>query len=113
FSHLPAAPSTYTLSLHDALPILAILKFMMTTDLYGTFGALLQPFIGAMYDLFSPWIYILVPIGVLLTYVFSKGSLQATLKSLAWGVLILATFMLMGNSTSWVVTKAANIVTEL
>ncbi|MDN6534224.1 MAG: hypothetical protein L0K63_08140 [Yaniella sp.] len=46
---------------------------------------LMQPFIGAMYDIFQPWIYLLVPIGIGVTWLGSKGSLQATMKATGWG----------------------------
>lgn len=92
---------------------MAVLNFFMDDTLYTAFATLMQPFIGAMYDIFEPWIYFIVPIGVGITWLMSKGSLQATLKSVGWGVLILSVYLLMGESTSKVVSWGANIVTEV
>lgn len=92
---------------------MAFLNFVMNDALYTVFASMMQPFIGAMYEIFNPWIYVIVPIGVGITWLTSKGSLQATLKSTGWGVLILSVYLLMGSSTSKVVSWATNIVTEV
>lgn len=92
---------------------MAILNFVMDTDLYAGFGQMMQPFIGAMYQIFNPWIFFIVPLGVGITWVGSRFSAQATLKAAGWGVFILSVYLLMGSSTSKVVTWATNIVTEV
>lgn len=92
---------------------MALLNFVMDNVLYTGFSVLMQPFIGAMYEIFQPWIYLLVPIGIGVTWLGSRGSLQATMKATGWGVLILSVYLLMGSSTSKVVTWATNIVTEV
>lgn len=92
---------------------MAFLNFVMNDALYTVFASMMQPFIGAMYEVFNPWIYVIVPIGIAITWLTSKGSLQATLKSTGWGVMILSVYLLMGSSTSKVVSWATNIVTEV
>lgn len=92
---------------------MAFLNFVMDNVLYTGFSVLMQPFIGAMYEIFQPWIYFLVPIGIGVTWLGSRGSLQATMKATGWGVLILSVYLLMGSSTSKVVSWATNIVTEV
>lgn len=92
---------------------MAFLNFVMNDALYTVFASMMQPFIGAMYEIFNPWIYLIVPIGIGITWLTSKGSLQATLKSTGWGVMILSVYLLMGSSTSKVVSWATNIVTEV
>lgn len=92
---------------------MSVLNFAMDNTLYTSFAAMMQPFIGGMYELFSPWIFFIVPIGVGLTWLASKGSLQATTKAGVWGVFMLSVFLLMGSSTSQVVTWSTNIVTEV
>lgn len=92
---------------------MAILNFVMDNGLYTAFATLMEPFIGAMYEIFSPWIFFIVPIGVGITWLASRGSLQATLKAAGWGVMILSVYLLMGASTSKVVTWSTNIVTEV
>lgn len=89
------------------------LHLAMSDTLYTGFATLIQPFITAMYDVLNPWIYAVVPIGVLITWAASRGSLQATVKATAWGVTMLAVFLLMGSSTSQLVTASTNIVTEV
>lgn len=92
---------------------MALLNFVMDDALYTAFASLIQPFIGAMYEIFQPWIYVLVPIGIFITWVASRQSLQATLKAGGWGVFIMAIYLLMGESTSQVANWGANIVTEV
>ncbi|MDN5806530.1 MAG: hypothetical protein L0I80_00460 [Brevibacterium sp.] len=93
---------------------MAFLNLVMDNVLYTGFSELMQPFIGAMYDIFQPWIYLLVPIGIGVTWLGSKGSLQATMKATGWGgVFVLSVYLLMGSSTSKVVSWATNIVTEV
>lgn len=92
---------------------MALLNFVMDDALYAAFAGLMQPFIGAMYEIFQPWIYVLVPIGIFITWVASRQSLQATLKAGGWGVFIMAVYLLMGESTSQVASWGANIVTEV
>lgn len=92
---------------------MSVLNLAMDNTIYTGFAVMMQPFIGGMYALFSPWIFFIVPIGVGLTWVASKGSLQATTKAVAWGVFMLSVFLLMGSSTSQVVTWSTNIVTEV
>src|SRR5699024_3085869 len=92
---------------------MALLNFVMDDALYAAFASLMQPFIGAMYEIFQPWIYVLVPIGIFITWVASRQSLQATLKAGGWGVFIMAIYLLMGESTSQVANWGANIVTEV
>lgn len=92
---------------------MAFLNFVMDNVLYTGFSALMQPFIGAMYEIFEPWIYVLVPIGIFVTWLASRHSLQATLKAGGWGVFILSVYLLMGESTSQVVSWGTNIVTEV
>lgn len=92
---------------------MAVLNFVMDEALYTAFSDLMQPFIGAMYEIFDPWIFLLVPIGIGITWLGSRGSLQATIKATSWGVLILSIYLLMGSSTSKVVSWATNIVTEV
>lgn len=57
---------------------------------------MMQPFIGAMYEIFNPWIYVIVPIGIGITWLTSKASIQATMKATGWGVMILSVYLLMG-----------------
>lgn len=92
---------------------MAFINFVMDETLYTAFAGLMQPFIGAMYDIFQPWIYVLVPIGIFTTWVASRQSLQATLKAGGWGVFIMAIYLLMGEGTSHVVGWGTNIVTEV
>lgn len=92
---------------------MAVLNFVMDEALYTAFADLMHPFIGAMYEIFNPWIYVIVPIGVGITWLTSKFSAQATLKAAGWGVLIMSVYLLMGSSTSKVVSWATNIVTEV
>lgn len=92
---------------------MAVLNIVMDDALYTGFSDLMQPFIGAMYEIFQPWIYLLVPLGIGVTWLGSKGSLQATMKSVGWGVFVLSVYLLMGSSTSKVVSWATNIVTEV
>ncbi|SMX66772.1 hypothetical protein BI49514_00317 [Brevibacterium iodinum ATCC 49514] len=92
---------------------MAFLNFVMDNVLYTGFSALMQPFIGAMYEIFEPWIYVLVPIGIFITWLASRHSLQATLKAGGWGVFIMSVYLLMGESTSQVVSWGTNIVTEV
>lgn len=92
---------------------MAILNFVMSTALWEGFATLMQPFIGAMYEIFNPWIYFIVPLGVGITWLGSRGSLQATLKATGWGVMIMAVYMLMGSSTSPIVKHSTNFVTEV
>lgn len=92
---------------------MAILNFVMSTALWDGFAELMQPFIGAMYGIFNPWVYFIVPLGVGITWLGSRGSLQATLRAAGWGVMILAVYMFMGSSTSPIVKGATNFVTEV
>lgn len=92
---------------------MAVLNFVVDEALYTAFSDLMQPFIGAMYEIFDPWIFLLVPIGVGITWLGSKGSLQATMKATGWGVLVVSIYLLMGSSTSKVVSWATNTVTEV
>lgn len=110
----PAANMALMALVHVPMIIaMAFLNFVMDNALYTAFATLMQPFIGAMYEIFNPWIYFLVPIGVAVAWLTSKGSATATLKAAGWGLFILAIFLLMGASTSQVVTWATNIVTEV
>lgn len=92
---------------------MATLNIAMDNVLYDGFALMMQPFIGAMYDIFNPWIYFFVPIGIFIVWIGSKGSLQATVKAGGWGVLILSVFLLMGSSNSQFVRWATNVVTEV
>lgn len=92
---------------------MAFLNFVMNDALYTVFASMMQPFIGAMYEIFNPWIYVIVPIGIGITWLTSKASIQATMKATGWGVMILSVYLLMGSSTSKVVSWATNTVTEV
>ncbi|GAA3288196.1 hypothetical protein [Nesterenkonia halobia] len=110
----PLADMGLTVLVHVPMMIsMAILNLAMDNQIYDAFATMMQPFIGAMYQLFNPWIYMIVPVGVLIAWLASRGSIQATLKAAGWGVFILAVFLLMGSSTTTIVSKATNIVTEV
>lgn len=92
---------------------MAFLNIVMDTTLYEAFATMMHPFISAMYRIFEPWIFFIVPIGIFVTWLASNGSLQATIKAAGWGFMILCMFLLMGASTSQFVTWATNIVTQV
>ncbi|MGP5608404.1 hypothetical protein [Arthrobacter rhombi] len=111
-----ASSSSYALDFLVKVPMaasMAVLEFAMSNQIFDLFATMIQPFVGVMYAIFNPWIYFLIPIGVVLVWLGSKGSLQATLKAAGWGVFILGTFLLMSNSTSQIVKTATNAVTEV
>ena len=92
---------------------MVVLNFAMDNSLYSAFATMMNPFISQMYNIFDPWIYLFVGVGVFVAWLASSGSLQATAKAGAWGVFIIAVFLLMGQSTSKVVRWSTNIVTEV
>lgn len=92
---------------------MTVLNLAMNNLLYDGFSIMMQPFIGAMYDIFNPWIYFLIPIGAGIAWLTTGGNVMKTIKALAWGVFMGALFMFMGSSTSTVVSNATNIVTSV
>lgn len=90
---------------------MSLLDLALNDTMYEAFATMIQPFTKAMYDIFNPWIYFAVPLGVFIAWVISRGSLQKTAQAGAWGAFVLALFLLMSNSTSSIVSSAANLVT--
>lgn len=92
---------------------MALLNMSLDDSIYTGFVTMIEPFTKAMYAIFNPWIYFVVPIGVFAAWVVSRGSLQRTAQAGAWGAFVLSLFLLMGNSTSSVVSSATNVVANL
>lgn len=91
---------------------MAILNLAMDNTIYTAFASMISPFIEAMYAIFNPWIYVVAPLGIILTWIMSKGSLTATVKAGVWAVAVLGIFLFMSTSTSKITTQAMNLVTS-
>lgn len=91
---------------------MAVLQLALGNTLYTVFAGVISPFVSIFTAIFKGWALWLAPIGMVWAFVRSQGSLRVVAKTGAWMLLIFGVFIWMGNSTSTVVTKANNFVTE-
>lgn len=91
---------------------MAMLNLALGNSLYIIFAAIISPFVGIFTAIYTPWIFVIAPVGVLLVFARTRSAV-ATLKAAAWVLFIVGVLSYSSVNTVPIVRTANNIVTEV